>query len=167
MAMPLPYPIHPIHDAVASIDQGEDPWFELGCFLHDWWRYAIDRRQDLINTPPAPTITEDGKRWAAFFAATVEELCARTSFPCPTWIHKPEYTLDAPWFYSPQLSQRDWFLSTTPEPFKKRNIFVGGNILDNKYELQQAAHAKPRWTIWSDQDLQNLAASEEIAPHSL
>ena len=80
MAMPLPYPIHSIRDAVASIDQGEDPWFALGCFLHNWWRYAVDRRQDLINTPPAPTITEDGKRWAAFFAATVEELCARTSF---------------------------------------------------------------------------------------
>jgi hypothetical protein len=58
--------IHPIHDAVVSIDQGEDPWFELGCFLHDWWRYAIDRRQDLINTPPAPTTTAEGKRWAAF-----------------------------------------------------------------------------------------------------
>ena len=56
-----------ITDAVASIDQGEDPWFAFGCFLHDWWRYAVNRRQDLISTPPAPTTTAEGKRWAAFF----------------------------------------------------------------------------------------------------
>jgi hypothetical protein len=66
MATSFPYSIHSAADAVASIDQGEDPWFALGCFLHDWWRYAVDRRQDLINTPPAPTTTADGKHWAAF-----------------------------------------------------------------------------------------------------
>lgn len=167
MATPLPYSIHSITDAVASIDQGEDPWFAFGCFLHDWWRYAVDRRQDLISIPPAPTTTAEGKRWAAFFAAAVEELCSRTSFPCPAWTHKQDYKLEHPWFHSPQLSQRDWLLSTTPEPFKRRNIFVGGSILDNKYELQQTSHSKPRWSIWSDQDLQNLAASEEISSHSL
>ena len=147
MATPLPYSIHSIADVVASIDQGEDPWFAFGCFLHDWWLYAVDHRQDLISAPPAPTTTAEGKRWAAFFAATVEELCSRTSFPCSTWIYKADYQLEDPWFHSPQLSQRDWLLSTTPGPFKRRNIFVGGSILDNKYELQQTSHSKPRWSI--------------------
>jgi|SRR5437660_1966057 len=167
MTSPPPYSIHSVADAVASIDQGEDPWFAFGCFLHDWWRYAVDRRQELISTPLAPTVTAEGKRWAAFFAAAVEELCSRTSFPCPAWIYKQDYKLEYPWFYSSQLSQRDWLLSTTPEPFKKRNIFVGGSVLDNKYELQQSASSKPKWSIWSDQDLQNLTASEETSPHSL
>lgn len=167
MATPLPYPIHTITDAVASIDQGEDPWFAFGSFLHDWWLYAVDRRQDLISIPPAPTITAEGKCWAAFFAATVEELCTRTSFPCPAWTHQPAYTLEYPWFHSPKLSQHDWLRSTTPEPFKKRNIFVGSSILDNKYELQQTSHPKPRWSIWSDQEIQKLAASEDVSSRSL
>jgi hypothetical protein len=167
MATPLPYSIHSIADAVASIDQGEDPWFAFGCFLHDWWHYAIDHRQDLIDTPPAPTTTAEGKRWAAFFAATVEELCTRTSFPCPAWTQKQDYELEHPWFHSLKLSQRDWLLSTTLEPFKRRNIFVGGSILDNKYELQQTLPSTPRRSIWSEQDLQKLAASEEVSSHPL
>ena len=47
MATPLPYPIHSIADVAARIDQGEDPWFALGCFLHDWWYYAVDHRQEI------------------------------------------------------------------------------------------------------------------------
>jgi hypothetical protein len=35
MISPLPYPIHPVADAATQIDQGEDPWYALGCFLHD------------------------------------------------------------------------------------------------------------------------------------
>jgi hypothetical protein len=160
MATPLPYSIHTVADAVASIDQGEDPWFAFGCFLHDWWCYALDHRQDLIRTPLARTTTEEGKRWAAFFAAVVEEFCSRTSFPCPAWVYKQDYKLEHPWFYYSPVSQRDWLISTTPDPFKRRNIFVGGSILENKYELQQTSRSKPKWSIWSDQDLQNLAASD-------
>jgi len=161
MATPLPYPIHSIAAAVAQIDQGEDPWFAIGCFLHDWWSYAVDQRQELIGEPPAPTTTPEGKRWAAFCAATVEELCTRTSFPCPAWVHEQNYVLEDPWFLSSQVAQREWLLLTTPEPFRQRNIFVGGSVLDNKYELRSTFDAKPRWTIWSDQDLQHLAASDE------
>ena len=41
MAAPLAYPLHSIAEAAARIDQGEDLWFALGCFLHDWWCYAV------------------------------------------------------------------------------------------------------------------------------
>src|SRR5438874_12999062 len=104
MEAPLPYPIHSIADAVARIDQGEDPWFALGCFLHDWWCYAMDHRQNLIAEPPATASTPEGRRWAAFCAATVEELCARTSFPCPAWTNQQDYFLEQPWYYDSQLS---------------------------------------------------------------
>jgi hypothetical protein len=77
MATPLPYPIHSIAAAAAQIDQGEDPWFAIGCFLHGWWSYAVNQRQELIGEPPPPITTPDGKRWAAFCAATVEELPPR------------------------------------------------------------------------------------------
>ena len=66
-----------------------------------------------------------------------------------------------PWFYSSQPSQHDWLRTTTPEPFQRRNIFVERNVLDNKYELQQMFGAKPRWTLWSEQELQHLSASNE------
>ena len=158
MTFPLPYPIHTIADAATHIYQGEDPWFALGCFLHDWWRNAINYRQDLIAEPPTPVATREGKRWAAFCAAVVEELCARTGFPCPAWVEQPNYFLEQPWFYYSDASQRDWLVLTTPEPFKRRNIFIGGNVLDNKYELQRLFGSKPGWTIWSDQELQNLSA---------
>jgi hypothetical protein len=159
MVSPLSYPIHPIANVATQIYQGEDPWFALGCFLHDWWSNAVDYRQDLIAEPLSPIATRAGNRWAAFCAAVVEELCARTGFPCPAWTERPEYFLEQPWYYYSQASQREWLLSTTPEPFKRRNIFVGGSVLDNKYELQHLYGSKPRWTIWSDQELQNLLAS--------
>ncbi len=159
MASPLPYPIHSIVDTMAQINQGEDPWFAIGCFLHDWWSDAIDYRQELIAEPPASVATQEGKRWAAFCAAMVEELCSRTGFPCPIWTERQNYFLEQPWFYYTQVSQRDWLILTTPEPFKRRNIFVGGSVLDNKYELQHLFGSKPRWTTWSDQELQNLSAS--------
>ncbi len=130
---PGPYHIHTIADVAASIYQGEDPWFALGSFLHDWWNHTEDVRRNLIDEPPAPATTPEERRWAAFCAATVEELCARMSLACPAWTNQQNYFLEQPWFYYPQQSQRDWLLSTTPEPFKRRNIFVGGNVLDNKY----------------------------------
>ncbi len=159
MASSLPYPIHSIADAATQIYRGEKPWYALGNFLHDWWCYAVDYRQDLIAEPPATAPTAEGRRWAAFCAATVEELCFRTSFPCPAWTNQQDYFLEQPWYYYPQLSQRDWLLSTTPEPFKRRNIFVGGSVLDNKYELERIYGSKPRWTVWSDEELQNLLGS--------
>jgi hypothetical protein len=163
MATSLPYPIHTIADAASQVDQGEDAWFALGCFLHDWWCYAADQRQELICEPPPPATTLEGKRWAAFFAATVEELCLRISFPCPPWTEQQTYRLETPWFSSSEVVQHDWLLATTPEPFRRRNIFFGGSVLDNKYELHHTFGSKPQWSIWSDQDLQNLAASDGVS----
>src|SRR6266849_4968509 len=154
--------LHSIAEVASQIYHGEDPWFSLGCFLHDWWCYGVDSRQDLIAEPPTRATTPEERRWAAFCAATVEELCARTSFPCPAWTNQPDYFLEQPWFYYPQPSQRDWLLSTTPGPFKRRNIFVGGSVLDNKYELQSLFGSKPKWAIWSDQELHDLLGSD---PH--
>src|SRR5258708_18487421 len=61
--------------------------------------------------------------------------------------------------------QRDWLLATTPEAFRRRNIFIGGSVLDNKYELHQMFGSKPRWTPWSDQELQHLLASNDYSIH--
>ena len=57
----------------------------------------------------------------------------------------------------------DRLLAITPEPFRRHNIFVGGSVLDNKYELHHTFGSKPKWSLWSDQDLQNLAGSDEVS----
>ena len=161
MKSPLPYPIHSIADVAIQIHQGEDPWFALGSFLHDWWRDAADYRQALIAEPPIVGTTLEDKRWDAFCAAIIEELCFRTNIPCPAWTNKQDYFLEKPWFYYPQPSQRDWLLQTTPESFRHRNIYVGGNVLDNKYEIQAGSGSKSRWEVWSEQELQNLLSSNQ------
>ncbi|GHO44844.1 hypothetical protein [Ktedonospora formicarum] len=150
----LPYPIHPIADVVGCIDEGEDPWLALGDFLHDWWCYAVEKRRELIMEPPAVAVTLEGRRWAALCAAVVEELCRRTAFPCPEWINEQDYFLAQPWYYYPDQAERAWLLSTTPEPFKRRNVFVGGTVLDNKYELKQMFDITPiqRRNVWTPQE---------------
>ena len=163
MKSPLPYHIHTVAEVATQIYQGEDPWFALGSFLHDWWCDAADYRQDLIVEPPPSGTSLEEKRWAAFCAAVVEELCSRTNIPCPAWTNKQDYFLEQPWFYYPQASQREWLLQTTPESFKRRNIYVGGSVLDNKYELQPDFGSKPRWESWSEQELQNLLSSNETS----
>jgi hypothetical protein len=150
----FPYPIHPIAEAAKLIYEGDDPWFALGCFLHDWWCHTNSERSAFIAEPPPPALTQEEKQWAAFCAATVEELCQRSFQISPAWTNKQEYFLADPWFYYPQPSQREWLLSTTPEPYKRRNIFVGDNVLDNKYELKKIFGARPAWEIWSDEELE-------------
>ena len=118
-----------------------------GSFLHDWWYYAIDHRLDLIRQPPSQPHTEEGKRWGAFCTATVDELCKRTPLPSPSRVNRPEYRLETPWFYFAPLSQEDPFHSPTPGPFRRRDIFVEENVLDNKYELHRLFGSKPRWEM--------------------
>jgi hypothetical protein len=160
MTSPFPYPVHPIADAAKQIYQGEDPWFALGCFLHDWWCHTDNERMEFIAEPLPPASTPEEKKWEAFWAAIVEELCVRASLVSPAWTNQQNYVLTNPWFYYPQPSQREWLLSTTPEPFKRRNIFVGGNVLDNKYELKNLFEARPKWEIWSDEELQKYQQAE-------
>lgn len=166
MTSSSPYAHHTIAGAYASIAQGEDPWFAIGSFLHDWWCYALDAREALIAEPPAISTTLEEKRWGAFCAATVEELCKRTSFPCPLWVNKPDYMLEDPWWYYPQPSQREWLRATTPDSFQRHNVFVGGSVLDNKYELRQQLGSKAKWTAWTDEELQRLVRAKEKSSSS-
>lgn len=154
MEYTFPYFGHTIADAVREIYRGEDPWVAIGCFLNDWWCPDDNERASLISEPPPPAETPEGKQWAAFCAATVEELCKRAAVVSPEWTNQPEYFLTEPWFHSPLDSQRAWLLASTPEPYRRRNIFVSDNVLDNKYELKNIFVARPAWEIWSDEELE-------------
>lgn len=130
--------LHTIRIAFQEICEGEQPWVALGNFLNYWWAYASDRRYDLVvdALPEAPA-DEQYLRWAAYCAASVEHLCHKYNVPCPTWVHDPKYVLSDPWYYHPHAHVRDWLVSSTPEAFRKRNIYSGDRMFLNKYDLAE------------------------------
>ena len=160
MGYTLPYFGHTIADAAKGMYQGEDLWVALGCFLNDWWSSAGNKRETLISKPPPPATTPTDRQWAAFCAATVEELCRRASLASPAWTNRQEYFLAEPWFFDSQPEQRAWLLSNTLEPYKRRNIFVGSNVLDNKYELKNIFGDRPRWSGWTEEELRKYQPAE-------
>ncbi|GCE50252.1 hypothetical protein EI42_04728 [Thermosporothrix hazakensis] len=141
MPMRLGEPLQTIARVYEDICAGEEPWVALGNFLNDWFLYATDRQRDLIAERPRfrahPTLIE--RRWACFLAATVEYLCQLYALPCPRWVFEsPEaQALDTPWYdvhyLDPEIQQ--WLEETTPEPFRRRNIYCGGQLFLDKREI--------------------------------
>lgn len=130
--------LHTMSIAFQEICEGEQPWVALGNFLNYWWMYAKDRRYDLVADPlPEALEEEEYQRWAAYCAASVEHLCTKYDVPCPEWVHDPKYVLSAPWYYHSQERIRHWLISTTPDEFRKRNIYSGDRMFRNKYELAE------------------------------
>lgn len=130
------YRLHSIAQAFERICDHQTPWVAIGDFLNDWWCFAVDQRRELIAAPLPAAPTPALQRWAAFCAATVEWLCQKDGVPCPAWTQMECYVLSEPWFYYKKWGSRSWLLATTPAPFKKRNIFVGDQLFQNKWELK-------------------------------
>jgi hypothetical protein len=123
----------------AEIVAGEDAWYSLGIFMHQFFGYYSHRRAELvaeaIEIPEAATL--DQTRWAAFCAASVEYLCKKYGLIVPAWSMEPQYTLAAAWFYgigADRLQVQEKLRERTPEEFTRRNIFCGDRIFQNKYE---------------------------------
>ncbi len=128
--------LHTISVAFQEICEGEDPWVALGNFLNYWWDYASERRYDLV-VDPLPESPLEYQRWAAYCASSVEHLCHKYGESCPQWVHDPKYILPEPWYYHPKEKVRSWLVNTTPDEFKKRNIYSGNRMFLNKYELTE------------------------------
>jgi hypothetical protein len=110
---------------------GTTPWVAIGDFLDDWRRMAAEGRPTLVAEPIAEAGDDiDHQRWAAFLAATVEWLCWQEKLSFPSWTGNAAYRLPDPWFLYPGWRLRAWQLATTPAPYKMRNIFGGGHMLD-------------------------------------
>ena len=163
--MQTPLSIHPIATVLAQIAHDDaDPWVAVGIFLHDWWCYGKEHRHDLIAQAPSLTDIYLQPQWAAFCAATVEEVCRRTSFPCPDWVDDPIFVLAEPWRLP---SAPDDATSGLPS-FQHRNILVGSNVLDNKYELQERyPQITRRFLTWTDQEIQHMVKDDTITKQSI
>lgn len=110
---------------------GDDPRLAVGDFLDDWRRTPPSRRASLVASPIGEAGRDaDRRRWAAFFAAMVDQLCAEAGLESPAWTTRSAYRLKEPWFLVPGWALRAWQLTTTPVPFRMRNIFGGDNLLN-------------------------------------
>ena len=146
-----PYRWHTVAEAFEQICNNETPWVAIGNFLNDWWRFAVEHRRELIETPPAPAYTLKTQRWAAFCAAMVEWLCWQEGLPCPAWTDQACYILPKPWFLHTGWGSRSQLLSSTPAPFQMRNIFGGDRMFVNKWELARQIREEKiernRWVL--------------------
>ena len=119
-------------------EEHEDPWVALGDFSNDFFDQP-ERRADLVCDPVQEPASSTGEqhRWAVFCAASVEYLCQKYGIACPDWTSNPAYALlPEPWFDTtstkPQVLER--LRETTPDAFRRRNIYCGDRIYINKRE---------------------------------
>jgi hypothetical protein len=113
------------------LQQGENPWVAYGDFLDDWYRSRPEDRLMLAQEAPVEARNEDEQHWAALFAATVEMLCTQEQIPVPAWVTTPHYYLQEPWYPEARTANlRHLQEETTPELFKKHNVFSGDRILE-------------------------------------
>ncbi len=119
-----------IAEGFQRIKQGENPWVALGDFLDDWRRSQQEDRLSLVVQPLEDVTTPDELHWAALFAAAVEQLCLLDHIPSPLWPGTSDYYLAEPWYPEARTENLRRFLAeTTPEVFKKHNVFGGDGIL--------------------------------------
>ena len=128
-----------------EICQGEQPWIALGNFMNDWFDNKKNRRPELVAEPMImpENPTRKQRKWAAFIAGSVEDLCGRYGIPCPEWIHDPQYVLDKAWWYYAKniryASERKERIAKTPESYKRRHVYCGDRAWANKWELDELA----------------------------
>lgn len=117
-------------ESFERIIRKEDPWVALGDFLDDWRRSNHEDRSVLVSQPLAEASTLEELRWAALFAATVEQLCSLENLPLPSWATAPRYYLSEPWYLGVRTENlRRLQEESTPEIFKRHNVFGGENLL--------------------------------------
>ena len=125
--------------AYAKLASGEEEFrTAVGDFMNAFFLYSVDERQQLlddpIQVPENPTAEQRG--WAAFCAGAAEYLAGRYDLRVPSWAYDPAYVLPEPWYHPacegfPGL--RAGFQRTSPEPFRRRNVFCGDRVFSNPH----------------------------------
>lgn len=117
-------------ETIARICAGTDTWVAVGDLIDDWHRSDHVARERMIGEPLG-TVTKEWERWAAFIAATVDQLAweSEPRIDPPEWVSDEGYFLREPWFLFPGWRLRMHQLVDTPGAFKRRNIYGGDRIL--------------------------------------
>jgi hypothetical protein len=109
--------------------QGESFHLSLSEFLDEFYR---EPNQNALTAEPAvlhDKITEQGKVYDAYLAATAETLACQYHLDTPSWAYAPTRQLHHPWFALNLASLRAVLLWESPPAFRSRNLFVSENAL--------------------------------------
>lgn len=82
----------------------------------------------LCLTPPAPT---GDRRIDAALAALVETALTARHLPVPDWVDEPGRRTDVAWDLVSHPKLRDRARASTPEPFRRRNVFVPDEFFES------------------------------------
>jgi hypothetical protein len=122
-----------------KLSGGEDFRESIGEFMNAFFLHAVKQRQQLLDDAPCfqeEALTDQQRSWLAFVAGSAEYLARRYKLRCPEWAMNQAHCLPEPWFppaceVFPGLKEE--FLESTPEPFRKRNVFCGDHIFSNPH----------------------------------
>ncbi len=112
------------------LKKGENAWVTHGDFIDDWQRSERSDRLELVSKPLAEASNDEEKRWAALFAASIQQLCITDDLAIPLWAKDAKYHLEEPWYPEAKSeNMRRYLRETTPLIFAQHNVFGGDDIL--------------------------------------
>jgi hypothetical protein len=99
----------------------------LADFIDEFNRADMAKKQQMVRRFPFKKITD--KKYAAYIAAAVEELCYINNMDTPEWVFDKKYRLKEPFFVGGLESLKAFLIAESPVSFRRRNIFVSENVL--------------------------------------
>ena len=99
----------------------------LADFIDEFKRADMAKKQQMVRRFPFKKITD--KKYAAYIAAAVEELCYINNMDTPEWVFDKKYRLKEPFFVGGLESLKAFLIAESPVSFRRRNIFVSENVL--------------------------------------
>jgi hypothetical protein len=143
-----------------ALFHGESPRYVLNSFLHDWWCHAIERRQELIRLAPRLEILRSSNTGQLFVPPLLRSFASGLFSHILIGSGSKNICLPQPWILSPAEPHE------VLTPFARRNIIVSRTILENKYEFRDMYERRPRWSIFSDQELARFKRTDKRSSSS-